>query len=99
MSKVTAHGESSLLFLIFISVITIIGISILGTVDVIKTKEKAEQNADYIIAPKVHTCTDEQMVKVESETLFCSNETGYFASYCYGTAIMRNCTKNSTTEN
>ena len=38
-----------------------------------------------------HQCTSEQMVKVEAETKFCKNETGYSDTHCYGSAIMRNC--------
>lgn len=39
-----------------------------------------------------HRCTAEQMKRVEAEHLFCKEHTTYFNSYCYGSAIMRNCT-------
>lgn len=86
---------------LIICIVVAICICLLFAVGVQRMNENDTQHAqaDYVIAPKVHTCTEEQMTKVQSETLFCKNETGYFASYCYGTAIMRNCTKNSTTEN
>jgi hypothetical protein len=40
-----------------------------------------------------YKCTEDQMIKVEKETLFCTNSGGYIKSYCYDTAIMRNCEK------
>lgn len=43
-------------------------------------------------APRKYTCTDEQMSKVEKESLWCiKNVTEYNTGYCYGTAIIRNC--------
>lgn len=39
-----------------------------------------------------YQCTEPQMQKASAETLFCKKEGGYSASYCYSTAIMRNCT-------
>jgi hypothetical protein len=44
-------------------------------------------------APRNHTCTAEQMGKVERETLWCKANTGYVSTYCYGASIIRNCTK------
>lgn len=38
-----------------------------------------------------HTCTAEEMKRVESESVFCNKNTSFFSSYCYGSAIMRNC--------
>ncbi len=42
-------------------------------------------------ATTTHHCTDEQQRRVESDTLFCKQNTSYFSSYCFGSAIMRNC--------
>lgn len=42
-------------------------------------------------APTTYHCTDEQQKRVESDTLFCKQNTSYFSSYCFGSAIMRNC--------
>jgi len=39
-----------------------------------------------------YTCTVEQMRRVEAETGFC-RESGFRGPYCYGTAIIRNCTR------
>lgn len=39
-----------------------------------------------------YQCTDAQQKRVESDTLFCKQNTSYFSSFCYGSAIMRNCT-------
>jgi len=39
-----------------------------------------------------YTCTVEQMRRVEGETGFC-RESGFRGPYCYGTAIIRNCTR------
>ena len=49
--------------------------------------------SDWRRAPLDYSCTDEQMVIVESQANFCKKHTEYLVSYCYGTAIMRNCTK------
>lgn len=38
-----------------------------------------------------HVCSVEEMKRVESETLFCSQKTTYRNNYCYETAIKRNC--------
>lgn len=51
------------------------------------------QEPDWSNAPQTHTCTADQMVKVEKETVFCKGNTSYISTYCYGSAIMRNCTK------
>lgn len=40
-----------------------------------------------------YICTDEQMQKAQRESEWCSNNTSYFSSHCYDTAIIRNCTK------
>jgi len=39
-----------------------------------------------------YRCTMEQAKQVDFETATC-NETQLFSDYCYGTAIMRNCSK------
>jgi hypothetical protein len=43
-------------------------------------------------APTTYKCTDPESYKVARETKVCA-ETGFFDTYCYGAAIMRNCTK------
>lgn len=43
-------------------------------------------------APLDHDCTVEQMQRVEKETKWCSENTDYLKTYCYGAAIMRICT-------
>jgi hypothetical protein len=43
-------------------------------------------------APRNHTCTEEQMARVEKETTWCSANTENSKGWCYGAAIMRNCT-------
>lgn len=48
---------------------------------------------DWGNAPKEYNCTTDQMQKAQLEAEWCIKNTGYFASYCYGTAIIRNCTK------
>lgn len=49
--------------------------------------------SEWDAAPRTHVCTVEQMSRVERESKFCDDNTSFFSSYCYGTAIMRNCTK------
>lgn len=36
-------------------------------------------------------CTPQEMNRVQSETLFCTTNTGWNGSFCYGSAIIRNC--------
>jgi hypothetical protein len=50
------------------------------------------KKAVYGDALKTHRCTPEQFKSVEDETHFCVEETSYYSSYCFATAIMRNCT-------
>lgn len=52
-----------------------------------------ESNNEWAKAPRQHNCTTEQMKKVEQETKFCNENTTFYKTYCYGSAIMRNCTK------
>lgn len=42
-------------------------------------------------APLEYTCTPEQTKRVQQDTKFCDDNTSYFDTYCYGSAIMRNC--------
>lgn len=48
---------------------------------------------EHELAPKQYVCTVEEMARVEKESLFCDENTSFYSSYCYGTAIIRNCTK------
>lgn len=50
------------------------------------------QQPDWKLAPTEYTCTDEQYRRVERDTNFCNATTDYFGAYCYGAAIIRNCT-------
>ena len=45
------------------------------------------------LAPMEYDCTADQMKRVQEESTWCDKNTGYFRSYCYGSAIIRNCTK------
>lgn len=38
-----------------------------------------------------YNCTDKQMEKVQKETLFCKTYTSFMSSFCYSSAIKRNC--------
>lgn len=51
---------------------------------------------DWKEAPREYVCTVDQSARVEVETKFCNENTDYFSTYCYGSAIMRNCTKRGT---
>ena len=46
---------------------------------------------DWETSPRTHTCTREETARVEHDTTFCSAESGYSKSYCYGAAILRIC--------
>lgn len=48
---------------------------------------------EWKVAPQTYTCTATQSALVEKDTLFCDENTSFLSTYCYGTAIMRNCTK------
>lgn len=43
-------------------------------------------------APHTYRCTAPQMEQVQREATWCSEETSFSGQYCYGAAIMRNCT-------
>jgi len=43
-------------------------------------------------APLEYRCTMEQAKQVDFETATC-DRTQFFSDYCYGTALMRNCSK------
>lgn len=51
------------------------------------------QPAEWTEAASKHACTDDQMKKAQQEALWCKENTTYLPTYCYSTAIMRNCTK------
>lgn len=53
---------------------------------------KPRDRAAWEDATTTYQCDDAQQKRVESDTLFCKENTSYFSSYCYGSAIMRNCT-------
>jgi hypothetical protein len=53
---------------------------------------------DWNDNPKNHTCNEQQMARVEKETKFCVTNTSFVNSYCYCTAIGRNCQKKQETE-
>lgn len=46
---------------------------------------------EWSVAPETYKCTEEQMTRVQSETKWCSENTSYRESYCYGAAILRIC--------
>ena len=48
---------------------------------------------EWMNAPTIYKCTKIQMENVQQETKWCNENTGYLSSYCYGAAIIRNCTK------
>ena len=50
-------------------------------------------NEDWQSAAQNYKCTTEQMERVKSEAVWCKQHTDYFNTYCYGTAIIRNCEK------
>lgn len=61
-----------------------------------QAKAQAQTRQPWEDATTTYRCTDEQQKRVESDTLFCKNNTSYFSSYCFGSAIMRNCTPKVT---
>lgn len=49
------------------------------------------KQSDWETAPRTHVCTTDQMAKAQSEAAWCNENTMYFKTYCYGSAILRNC--------
>lgn len=45
----------------------------------------------WTAAPRTHVCNADQMQRVQSEALWCNENTSYLSTYCYSTAILRNC--------
>jgi hypothetical protein len=43
--------------------------------------------------PSDYACTEQEMARVEKESAFCINNTSYFSSYCYSSAMGRACKK------
>jgi hypothetical protein len=54
----------------------------------------SQEKDDWQDASKYYKCTKEQMEKVEHEAKWCADNTNYISTYCYGSAIMRNCEPN-----
>lgn len=54
-------------------------------------EEAPSARAMWQTAPETHECASEQMIKVQSESKWCSENTTYLSTYCYGAAILRNC--------
>ena len=48
---------------------------------------------DWNAAARTHQCTETQMSKAQAEAEWCKKNTDYLSTYCYGTAIIRNCTR------
>ena len=48
---------------------------------------------EYERAPMEYTCSVEQAARVQKESTYCDENTSFFSSYCYGSAIMRICEK------
>lgn len=51
----------------------------------------ASIDSDWNRAAETHICSTEQMARVEKEMQFCSKNTNYLSTYCYGSAILRIC--------
>ena len=49
------------------------------------------ENPDWKLAAVTHECSECQFKRVEAETLFCNQNTGFLSAYCFGSAILRNC--------
>lgn len=46
---------------------------------------------EWETALSTYKCAADQMAKAESEAHWCSANTGYTSTFCYGSAIIRNC--------
>ena len=54
---------------------------------------KPPEKADWQQAPTAYQCTDVQILRVHTQAEWCTKNTSYYSTYCYGTAFIRNCTK------
>jgi len=57
------------------------------------TIEVSGKQPSWQNAATEYKCTSDQMNKVEIEHKFCKENTSFFSSYCYNSAIVRNCVK------
>lgn len=58
-----------------------------------ETTPSTSLTPEWQSAAEKYKCTEPEMNRVHTETKWCIDNTSYFKSYCYGSAIMRNCTK------
>jgi hypothetical protein len=49
------------------------------------------EKASWQSAPIKYKCSEEQFIKVKSNTEWCAKNTDYNRNYCYGTQIIQNC--------
>jgi hypothetical protein len=68
-------------------------IIIILAVVLISCDDIKQPEPDWRLAPTIYKCTQEEMAKVEHEAKWCNDNTDYIDEYCYGSAIIRNCTK------
>jgi hypothetical protein len=76
--NITGGGEMREILLLLIMVITLVS---------------CEREIDFSNNLKKYVCSKEQMAKVQEESLWCSKNTNYLSTYCYATAMKRNCIK------
>lgn len=53
----------------------------------------SSQIEPWTVAPTEYVCAPEQRANMEAEDKFCVANTRYSKEYCYGTSMIRNCTK------
>jgi uncharacterized lipoprotein YajG len=58
-----------------------------------RTVDNPPPKPNWQNAATEYKCTADQMTKVQAEHVFCKENTSYFTSYCYNSAIIRNCAK------
>ena len=54
---------------------------------------KPTEKPEWEKAVTTYRCNDEQMARVHAQAEWCDKNTTYYSTYCYGTALIRNCTK------
>ncbi len=80
---------------IFISCVLLLLLTACGKNEILTP----ESLAPWETAPLDHLCTTTQMTKAQNEAGWCHANTNWRSNYCYGAAIIRNCTKRVNNEN
>lgn len=66
-------------------------LSITGLFAVVILLTGCSRNPEWMTAPEERVCSVDQMGRVQAEAKWCSDNTQYLTTFCYGSAISRIC--------